>query len=90
MLLNILGNAVKFTDRGEVVLAVSLEATGPETVTLRFAVRDTGIGIAPEQREQIFLAFRYGYGAAIATALFVLIELCVLFFLWRMLRNESD
>lgn len=40
--------------------------------------------------EQIFLAFRYGYGAAIATALFVLIELCVLFFLWRMLRNESD
>ena len=57
VLLNILGNAVKFTDRGEVVLAVSLEATGPETVTLRFAVRDTGIGIAPEQREQIFLAF---------------------------------
>jgi multiple sugar transport system permease protein len=40
--------------------------------------------------EQIFLAFRYGYGAAIATALFVLIELCVLFFLWRMLRNESE
>jgi PAS domain S-box-containing protein len=57
VLLNILGNAVKFTDRGEVVLAVTLEATGPETVTLRFAVRDTGIGIAPEQQEQIFLAF---------------------------------
>jgi multiple sugar transport system permease protein len=40
--------------------------------------------------EQIFLSFRYGYGAAIATALFLLIESCVLFFLWRMLRNEQD
>jgi multiple sugar transport system permease protein len=40
--------------------------------------------------EQIFLGFRYGYGAAIATALFVLIELCVLFFLWRMLCSESE
>ena len=57
VLLNILGNAVKFTERGEVVLGVSVEATGPESVTLRFAIRDTGIGIAPEQQEQIFLAF---------------------------------
>jgi multiple sugar transport system permease protein len=40
--------------------------------------------------EQVFLSFRYGYGAAIATALFLLIESCVLFFLWRMLRNEQD
>jgi PAS domain S-box-containing protein len=81
VLLNILGNAVKFTDRGEVVLSVSLEAAGPEAVTLRFAIRDTGIGIAPEQREQIFLAFtqadasttrRYGgtgLGLAIASRL---------------------
>ena len=40
--------------------------------------------------EQIFLSFRYGYGAAIATALFLLIEGCVLFFLWRMLRQDQD
>jgi multiple sugar transport system permease protein len=40
--------------------------------------------------EQVFIGFRYGYGAAIATALFLLIEGCVLFFLWRMLRDEQD
>ena len=57
VLLNILGNAVKFTERGEVVLGVGVDAAGPETVTLRFAIRDTGIGIPPEQQEQIFLAF---------------------------------
>jgi multiple sugar transport system permease protein len=40
--------------------------------------------------EQIFVGFRYGYGAAIATALFLLIEACVLVFLWRMLRSQED
>ena len=57
VVLNVLGNAVKFTDHGEVVLAVTVEAVGPEAVTLRFSVRDTGIGIRPEQQEQIFQAF---------------------------------
>lgn len=38
--------------------------------------------------EQTFLSFRYGYGAAIATVLFVLMSVCVGFFLWRLLRQE--
>ena len=57
VVLNILGNAVKFTDRGEVVLSVTVEAASSESVTLRFAISDTGIGIPLEQQQQIFLAF---------------------------------
>jgi two-component system sensor histidine kinase/response regulator len=57
VLLNVIGNAVKFTAKGEVVLHVSVEASGPESAVLHFAVRDTGIGIAPEKQEQIFQAF---------------------------------
>ena len=57
VLLNIIGNAIKFTAQGEVVLSVSVAASGPESTTLHFAVRDTGIGIPPDKQEQIFLAF---------------------------------
>ena len=52
VLLNLMGNAVKFTERGEVVLNV-----GRDGNKLRFVVRDTGIGISPEQAERIFSAF---------------------------------
>ena len=57
VLLNVLGNAVKFTSKGEVVLRVHVEASSPGLVTLHFAVSDTGIGIAPEQQRHIFQAF---------------------------------
>ena len=57
VLLNVLGNAVKFTSRGEVVLGVQVESIGSEVVMLHFVVTDTGIGIAPEQQAQIFRAF---------------------------------
>ncbi len=57
VLLNVLGNAVKFTDAGEVVLDVHVEEVYPSKVTLRFAVSDTGIGIPPEKQQQIFQAF---------------------------------
>jgi PAS domain S-box-containing protein len=60
VLLNIVGNAVKFTSSGEVVLSVRNESLGPGTVTLHFAVTDTGIGIAPEQQAHIFEAFTQG------------------------------
>jgi two-component system, sensor histidine kinase and response regulator len=56
-LLNIIGNAIKFTATGEVVLSVSVAAAGPESTTLHFAVRDTGIGIPASKQEQIFHAF---------------------------------
>ncbi len=52
VLINLLGNAVKFTECGEVSLAVARAARG-----IRFAVSDTGIGIAPDQRARIFEAF---------------------------------
>ncbi len=57
VLLNLVGNAVKFTERGEVVVRASTRARDEESVTVRFSVRDTGIGIAPEVREKIFDSF---------------------------------
>jgi len=57
VLVNLIGNAIKFTDAGEIVLSArALESTDGEA-RVRFAVRDTGIGIAPGQREQIFQEF---------------------------------
>jgi signal transduction histidine kinase/DNA-binding response OmpR family regulator len=57
MLTNLVGNALKFTEAGEVVVDVQLvEASGPR-VTLQVSVRDTGIGIPEEQKERIFAAF---------------------------------
>jgi CheY-like chemotaxis protein len=57
VLLNVLGNAVKFTDAGEVVLEVNVEDVNPAKATLRFAVMDTGIGIPADKRQHIFQAF---------------------------------
>lgn len=56
-LLNLLDNAVKFTDRGEVELKLLVLAREEGTVQLRFEVVDTGVGIAPEQLEVIFHPF---------------------------------
>ncbi|WP_254926211.1 response regulator [Bordetella genomosp. 11] len=58
VLKNLLANAFKFTDRGEVVLSVQGGAEG----RVAFAVRDTGIGIPPQQQEVIFEAFRQADG----------------------------
>jgi signal transduction histidine kinase len=60
VLVNLVGNAVKFTARGEVVLRVRAVSAGGRLVTVRFDVADTGIGITPEQRERIFSAFSQG------------------------------
>jgi PAS domain S-box-containing protein len=57
VLVNLLSNAVKFTDRGEVCLTASVLRRDADEVQLRFAVRDTGIGIAPGEREHLFKAF---------------------------------
>ncbi|GAB6097817.1 hypothetical protein JCM14469_40710 [Desulfatiferula olefinivorans] len=48
VLANFTSNALKFTDKGEICIAVTLESKTEDTVTLRFSVRDTGTGIAPE------------------------------------------
>ncbi|HET9644271.1 MAG TPA: response regulator [Burkholderiaceae bacterium] len=57
VLLNLLGNAVKFTDAGEVRLVATMLSDESGVVRLRFEVRDTGIGIAADLTEQIFQPF---------------------------------
>ena len=57
VLLNLLSNAAKFTDRGGVTLAVSVLVTQGSQVRLNFAVRDTGVGISPEDVALIFKPF---------------------------------
>jgi PAS domain S-box-containing protein len=57
ILVNLVGNAIKFTEEGEVVVRVEAEEQTPENVLLHLAVRDTGIGIAPEKQRLIFAPF---------------------------------
>ncbi len=57
VLVNLIGNALKFTERGEVQLAVSALTESPQSVRLRFSVRDTGIGISPQDQQRIFDSF---------------------------------
>jgi PAS domain S-box-containing protein len=64
VLINLLGNAIKFTDRGEVRLRVGIASQMPEEVCLHFAVIDTGIGIPREKQEAVFEAFQQADGSA--------------------------
>jgi len=57
VLLNLAGNAVKFTAKGEVVVNASLAARGPAELKAHFAVRDTGIGIPAETQRRLFRPF---------------------------------
>ena len=57
IVVNLAGNAIKFTEQGEVVVDVSVEWQNERETCLHFAVRDTGIGIAPEKQKLIFEAF---------------------------------
>jgi PAS domain S-box-containing protein len=57
ILTNLVGNAIKFTDRGEVVIRVRATKENPEAMNLRFEVSDTGIGISPAGRRRLFQAF---------------------------------
>jgi PAS domain S-box-containing protein len=57
ILLNLAGNAIKFTERGEVVLSAKVLARTGTTLSVAFAIRDTGIGISEEQRLRIFDGF---------------------------------
>jgi signal transduction histidine kinase/DNA-binding response OmpR family regulator len=57
VLINLGNNAVKFTERGEVIVAVEVLARDATSVRLRFEVRDTGIGITPEEQQRLFKPF---------------------------------
>jgi signal transduction histidine kinase/DNA-binding response OmpR family regulator len=57
VLLNLVGNAVKFTENGEVILNVHREASAENVIRLQFHIRDTGIGISSEVQGKLFQAF---------------------------------
>ncbi len=57
VLVNLIGNAVKFTEVGEIFVNVNVESMSDDSVRLHFTVRDSGIGIAAEKLEQIFRPF---------------------------------
>lgn len=58
VLINLLGNAVKFTERGEIVVQVMVVASPSSGPRLQYSVRDTGIGIAANQLDAVFSAFQ--------------------------------
>jgi two-component system sensor histidine kinase/response regulator len=57
VLINLIGNAVKFTGTGEIVVSLKMTAMSKSAVEIEFVVRDTGIGIAPEHLDDIFEGF---------------------------------
>jgi PAS domain S-box-containing protein len=57
ILINLVGNAVKFTERGEILVELAVSQSSADQVTLNFVVQDTGIGIAAKQHERIFESF---------------------------------
>jgi len=57
VLINLVNNAVKFTDEGEIVISAQLKKGNKDQVTLEFAVSDTGIGLSQEQIDNLFKAF---------------------------------
>jgi signal transduction histidine kinase/DNA-binding response OmpR family regulator len=64
VLVNLVGNAIKFTERGEVLTRVEVEAAGESEIVLHFVVADTGIGIAKTQQQSIFEAFTQADGSS--------------------------
>ncbi|GIU25386.1 PAS domain S-box protein [Shewanella sp. MBTL60-007] len=57
ILINLMSNAIKFTEQGEVLLSISLLERIEDDIVLRFSVRDNGIGLTEEQRERLFKSF---------------------------------
>ena len=60
VLVNLVGNAIKFTEDGEVVVRIAVRQRRGDEVALHFAVRDTGIGISADQQQRIFHPFSQG------------------------------
>jgi signal transduction histidine kinase/CheY-like chemotaxis protein len=63
ILINLIGNAVKFTAHGEIFVSVEEQSQGPAATRLRFAVKDTGCGIPADKQQKIFEAFSQADGS---------------------------
>jgi signal transduction histidine kinase/CheY-like chemotaxis protein len=63
IIINLAGNALKFTDRGQVLVRVGVEQQSGDAVVLHAVVADTGIGIEPEKQSLIFAPFEQGSGS---------------------------
>jgi len=63
VLLNLTSNAVKFTERGEIIVAAELVDRSADSVALRFSVSDTGIGMKPSQVARLFVSFNQADGS---------------------------
>jgi signal transduction histidine kinase/ActR/RegA family two-component response regulator len=61
VLINLVGNAIKFTERGEVCIDVFLESATNDRASLEFIIRDTGIGIAVDQQDGLFQEFQQAH-----------------------------
>ncbi len=64
IVVNLVGNAIKFTDRGEIVLAVRKQSQDAQQACLQFTVKDTGVGIPQEKQRMIFEAFTQADGSS--------------------------
>jgi PAS domain S-box-containing protein len=64
IMINLIGNAIKFTHQGEIIVRVNLESHLDDGVVLHFEVIDTGIGIPPEKQQRIFDAFTQADGSS--------------------------
>ncbi|MDD5373706.1 MAG: ATP-binding protein [Sulfurimonas sp.] len=67
VLINLVGNAVKFTEKGEIIISVKVVERVNESVRLRFEVKDSGIGLSKEQTEKLFIPFHQADGSTTRT-----------------------
>ena len=63
IILNLVGNAIKFTNQGEVALRIAVEQAAPESLVLHFLIEDTGLGIPADRVDQVFEAFAQADGS---------------------------
>ena len=63
IIINLVGNSIKFTERGEILVSVEKESEAPDSVRLHFSIRDTGVGIPANKQEKIFEAFSQADGS---------------------------